>query len=112
MLKMADRAKAQNLAQETTSFFAGRPERGNHGLCPTSHGAEVDAHRARTAEGALPAAKSDAFHSLLQMDPWIYRNSGLTPQKRSVRPSPPVSDRPSPEMGRLGGSRAQPREMF
>ena len=75
MLKMADRAKPQNLAQETTSFFAGRPERGNHGLCPTSHGAEVDVHRARTAEGALPAAMSDAFHFSLQMDPWIWNSS-------------------------------------
>eukprot|EP00964_Phaeocystis_antarctica_P119159 scaffold82895_cov52-Phaeocystis_antarctica.AAC.1 len=52
---MADRPKPQNVAQGTTSFFAGRPERGNHGLCPTIHGAEVDAHRARTAEGALPS---------------------------------------------------------
>eukprot|EP00964_Phaeocystis_antarctica_P130068 scaffold93896_cov27-Phaeocystis_antarctica.AAC.1 len=50
---MADRPKPQNLAQGTTSFFAGRPERGNHGLCPTSHGAEVDVHRARAAEGAF-----------------------------------------------------------
>ena len=77
MLKMADRAKAQNLAQGTTSFFAGRPERGNHGLCPTIDGAEVpevDAHRARAAEGALPAAKSDAFHCLLEMDPWIWNS--------------------------------------
>ena len=91
---MADRAKAQNLAQETTSFFAGRPERGNHGLCPTIDGAEVDVHRARAAEGALPAAKSDAFHSLLR---WI-RGSGIlasNAQKRSVKPSPPVSDRPT-----------------
>ena len=76
MLKMADRAKAQNLAQGTTSFFAGRPERGNHGLCPTIDGAEVDVHRARAAEGALPAAETDAFHSLLEMDPWIW-NSGF-----------------------------------
>ena len=76
MLQMADRPKPQNLAQGTTSFFAGRPERGNHGLCPTIDGAEVDAHRARAAEGALPAAMSDAFHSLLEMDPWIW-NSGF-----------------------------------
>ena len=76
MLKMADRAKAQNLAQGTTSFFAGRPERGNRELCPTIDGAEVDVHRARTAEGALPAAKSDAFPSLLEMDPRIW-NSGF-----------------------------------
>ena len=68
MLQMADRAKPQNLAQGTTSFFAGRPERGNHGLCPTIDDAEVDAHRARAAEGALPAAKSDGFHSSLEMD--------------------------------------------
>eukprot|EP00964_Phaeocystis_antarctica_P123333 scaffold86992_cov37-Phaeocystis_antarctica.AAC.1 len=70
---MADRAKAQNLAQETTSFFAGRPERGNHGLCPTSYGAEVDAHRARTAEGALPAARAMPFTLCLR---WI-RGSGI-----------------------------------
>ena len=74
---MADRPKPQNLVQETTSFFAGRPERGNHGLCPTSHGAEVDVHRART-EGALPAAKSDAFHFLLQRDPWIWNILSVT----------------------------------
>eukprot|EP00964_Phaeocystis_antarctica_P122149 scaffold85794_cov48-Phaeocystis_antarctica.AAC.4 len=76
---MADRAKPQNMAQDSTSFFAGRPERGSHGLCPTIRGAEVDVHRGRTAEGALPAAKSDAS------------SHG---QKRFVRPSPPVSDRP------------------
>jgi len=64
------------MGAKTTSFFAGRPERGNHGLCPTIHGAEVDVHRARTAEGALPAAKSDGFHSSLEMDPWIW-NSGF-----------------------------------
>eukprot|EP00964_Phaeocystis_antarctica_P086561 scaffold54842_cov103-Phaeocystis_antarctica.AAC.1 len=29
---------------------------GNRELCPTIHGAEVDVHRARAAEGALPAA--------------------------------------------------------
>ena len=90
---MADRAKAQNLAQETTSFFAGRPERGNHGLCPTSYGAEVDVHRARAAEGALPAAKSDAFHSLLEMDPWIW-NSGVTRSETFRKAFPPVSHRP------------------
>ena len=30
----------------------------------------------RAAEGALPAAKSDGFHSSLEMDPWIW-NSGF-----------------------------------
>eukprot|EP00964_Phaeocystis_antarctica_P007022 scaffold3806_cov67-Phaeocystis_antarctica.AAC.1 len=71
---MADRPKPQNLAQGTTSFFAGRPERGNHGLRPTSYGAEVDVHRARTAEGALPAAETAAFHALLEMDLWIWNS--------------------------------------
>eukprot|EP00964_Phaeocystis_antarctica_P037497 scaffold21410_cov39-Phaeocystis_antarctica.AAC.1 len=58
---MADRAKAQNVAQGTTSFFAGRPERGNHGLCPTSYGAEVDVHRARAAKGAPKADEIPTF---------------------------------------------------
>mmetsp|Transcript_41762 Transcript_41762/g.100476 ORF Transcript_41762/g.100476 Transcript_41762/m.100476 type:complete len:93 (+) Transcript_41762:152-430(+) len=68
---------------------------GNHGLCPAIHGAEVDVHRARTAEGALPAAMSDAFHSLLEMDPWIW-NSSVTRSEtfRKAFPSP-VSDRPN-----------------
>ena len=46
------------------------------------------------AEGALPAANIDALDFWLR---WI-RGSRIPPshaQKRSVRPSPPVSDRPS-----------------
>ena len=78
MLKMAVGPKHKIWGAETTSFFAGRPERGNHGLCPTSYGAEVDVHRARAAEGALPAAKSDAFHFLLQRDPWIWNILSVT----------------------------------
>eukprot|EP00964_Phaeocystis_antarctica_P005095 scaffold2787_cov33-Phaeocystis_antarctica.AAC.1 len=42
---------------KTTSFFAGRPERGNHGLCPTSHGAEVDVHRPQGGQAASLAAR-------------------------------------------------------
>eukprot|EP00964_Phaeocystis_antarctica_P073189 scaffold44888_cov21-Phaeocystis_antarctica.AAC.1 len=68
---MADRAKPQNLAQGTTSFFAGRPERGNHGLCPTIDDAEVDAHRARAAEGALSREERRSFTLC-----WI-RGSGI-----------------------------------
>ena len=42
---------------------------------------------------ALPAAKNETFHSLHEMDPWIWNSRVL--QKRSVRPPPPVSDRPN-----------------
>ena len=47
----------------------------------------------RAAEGGLPAATIDAFHCWLR---WI-RGSRIPAshaEKRSVRPSPPVSDRP------------------
>eukprot|EP00964_Phaeocystis_antarctica_P160750 scaffold132580_cov28-Phaeocystis_antarctica.AAC.1 len=72
---MADRPKPQDLAQGTTSFFAGRPERGNHGLCPTIDRAEVDVHRARAAEGAFLAAHERRLHLCLR---WI-RGSGFRP---------------------------------
>ena len=42
---------------------------------------------------ALPAAKNETFHSLHEMDPRIWNSRVL--QKRSVRPPPPVSDRPN-----------------
>ena len=55
---------------------------------PASHDAEVDVHRARAAEGALPAAKSDAFHFLIQMDPWIW-NSSVTRSETFRKGFPP-----------------------
>ena len=84
------RAKAQNMGAKTTSFFAGRPERGNYGLCPTCHGAEVDVHRPQGGRGRASSRRERRFSLLAQMDPRI-SNSDFPRRETFSKPFPPIS---------------------
>eukprot|EP00964_Phaeocystis_antarctica_P152029 scaffold119762_cov87-Phaeocystis_antarctica.AAC.1 len=85
---MADRPKPQNLAQETTNFFAGRPERGNHGLCPT-----IDLRpNLMFLVGVLALGRVLWWMRTLHIEIWRPRDNFL----HAGFLSPPVSDRALP----------------